>query len=51
MLAMATALKVCKHYLKGGYTKVYTDSSFLKFLGTLKDPYPMVTRWLSVLAF
>ena len=50
MLAMVTALKVWKHYLRGGYTKVYTDSSFLKFLGTLKDPSPRVTRWLSVLA-
>ena len=50
MLAMVHAFKTWKHFLMGSDTTVYTDSSFLKFLTTLKDPSPRVTRWLGVLA-
>ena len=50
MLAMVHALKTWKHFLMGSDTTVYTDSSFSKFLTTLKDPSPRVTRWLGVLA-
>ena len=47
---MVHVLKTWTHFLMGSDTTVYTDSSFLKFLTTLKDPSPRVTRWLGVLA-
>jgi len=50
MLAMVHALRTWKHYLMGSYTFIFTDSTFLKFLSTMKSPSPRVTRWLSELS-
>ena len=50
MMALIFALTHWKHYLMGAHTVAYTDSSFLKFLTTLKDPSPRVVRWMATLS-
>ena len=50
MMAMVFAFKHWKHYLIGSHTTAYTDSSFLKFLTTLKTPSPRVVRWMANLS-
>ena len=47
---MVFAFKHWKHYLMGSHTTAYTDSSFLKFLTTLKTPSPRVVRWMADLS-
>ena len=50
MLAFVHAMKSWKHYLMGSFTTAYTDSTFLKYISTMKNPSPRVVRWLSDLA-
>ena len=50
MLAFVHAMKTWKHYLMGSFTTAYTDSTFLKYISTMKSPSPRVVRWLSDLA-
>ena len=40
MLAFVHAIKTWKHYLMGMFTTAYTDSSFLKYISTMKSPSP-----------
>ena len=46
-MTMVFAFKHWEHYLMGSHTIAYTDSSFLKFLNTLKTPSPRVVRWIA----